>query len=67
VAALLYQGQDHGDHALTVRQAAVSDGEEGSHPRNRCCRPRLRPLGRNQSPPLIARGISVVEQVKAAS
>lgn len=51
VAALLYQGQDHGDHALTARQAAVSDGEEGSHPRHRRCRPHLRPPARNQTLP----------------
>jgi hypothetical protein len=53
VAALLYQGQDHGDHDLTARQAAASDGEEGSRSRNRRCRPHLRPPARNQTPPPI--------------
>ncbi|KAH8656421.1 hypothetical protein BGZ61DRAFT_466402, partial [Ilyonectria robusta] len=37
--------QDHGDHALAVRKAAVSDGEEGFHPRNYYRRSRLRPTG----------------------
>lgn len=53
LAALLYQGQDHGDHALAVRKAAVSDGEEGFHPHNHYRRSRLRPLDRNQTLPLI--------------
>jgi hypothetical protein len=66
VAALLYQGQDHGDHALTARRAAVSDGEEGSHSSNHRCRPHLRPPPRNQTLPPIVGGISAVEQVKEA-
>jgi hypothetical protein len=39
---------------LTARQAAVSDGEEGSHSSSRRCRPRLRPPARNQIlPPIV--------------
>lgn len=52
-AALLYQGQDYGDHALAVRKAVVSDGEEGFYLWNYYCHSRLRPLGRNYTLPLI--------------
>jgi hypothetical protein len=52
-AALLYQGQDHGDHALAVRKAAASDGEEGFHPRNRYRCSHLRPLDQDRTLPLI--------------
>ncbi len=66
-AALLYQEQDHGDHALAVRKAAASDGEEGFDPRNHYRRSGLRPLVQNHTLPLIARGTSVVEQAKEVS